>query len=54
MLTGVACHATGLVLLSQITAFWQAALLFVLAESLLTTGAKALLASEPPTQTSPA
>lgn len=30
MLTGVACHATGLVLLSQITAFWQAALLFVL------------------------
>lgn len=30
MLTGVACLATGLVLLSQITAFWQAALLFVL------------------------
>ena len=31
-----------------------AVLLFVLAASLLTTGAKALLASEPPTQTSPA
>ncbi|MBK7949763.1 MAG: MFS transporter [Deltaproteobacteria bacterium] len=30
MLTGVACHALGLALLSQITAFWQAGLLFVL------------------------
>lgn len=30
MLTGIACHGLGLALLSQITAFWQAALLFVL------------------------
>lgn len=30
MITGVACHALGLALLSQITAFWQAGLLFVL------------------------